>query len=579
MIIVIIGILIIVGLGYFSNSGDEEGFGLFSKKFWARPQCSDRTDNDNDGFCDYAGCKIKNQELGPDPDCLSEQDDSESPGETSADILCTDTDGGKDYYTQGSVYSEVGPYAPESGEDACLNENLQYTLIDGVHLREVYCNSEEMYKSDVVLCLYGCEYGACLGDPSQQCSDSDNGIDASVKGYVYNTLDASSPKAYDYCTVNAFGRGEEDVKEVYCNPDGMFDTQFVECVGSCVDGRCNQIWMHPNCNAGHSSRGIRNCSLLYDNPNSWEYSLSNIDVYSFFIGNIQGNQEEIQKAVNLFQNHNIEIAVEAGGILNFKGCYAGIGNRSAIESEIPKFQNIYNAGGSIQYVTLDGPLRRALDTYNTEITCGGYFTLDEATDEIVDYMKQVHLQYPNIKFGLITNFPHWGYKNTKSYWANDCGWDCDYKIALEALLEKVESRGEKIYYVHVDNPYDYTTTVAPPGNILTQQEIENRLLELESQVEGHNIRFGIIYNSNSIRDYNGPRGGKYDEPDYDGGHDEVYFQETLDYMDLYDSIEGSPEDYIIESWYDTPLYLITEDQNFTFTNIMKNAIAKILIGS
>jgi len=153
--------------------------------------------------------------------------------------LCNDSDDGKDYYVKGNVYSTVGPHAPESGTDGCLNENLQYIETNGVYLSEVFCNNKSMYENEVVLCLYGCDYGACKDDyPEISCEDSDSGINSDERGYVHNLNDANSPKIYDECTTDAFGQGEEDVKEVYCNHDDMFDIEFVVCPYGCDDGRC-----------------------------------------------------------------------------------------------------------------------------------------------------------------------------------------------------------------------------------------------------------------------------------------------------------------------------------------------------
>jgi len=64
------------------------------------------------------------------------------------------------------------------------------------------------------------------------------GINPNIKGYVYNPFDVGSPKIHDSCTTNAFGKGEEDVKEVYCNDEGMFDTKFVVCRNGCENGEC-----------------------------------------------------------------------------------------------------------------------------------------------------------------------------------------------------------------------------------------------------------------------------------------------------------------------------------------------------
>jgi len=216
---------------------DEKGLVTTNEEsFW--DSCDNITNVLYEGFCDgYVG-------LIQEHDCASEGKICKygictEPGELGAEPPCNDTDFGKDYYTQGQVYSIIGPQAPESGEDACLTFNLQYTLTNGTHLSEVFCDINDMYENDIVLCLYGCEYGACKRDYAQiKCEDSDNGINSKIIGYVYNPLDPSSPKIYDVCMTNAFGIGEDDVKEVYCNAEGMFDTRFVICAFGCDDGAC-----------------------------------------------------------------------------------------------------------------------------------------------------------------------------------------------------------------------------------------------------------------------------------------------------------------------------------------------------
>ncbi len=46
--------------------------------FNRKPACSDGVDNDNDGKCDYAGCRINNVDLPADPGCVGINDDDES---------------------------------------------------------------------------------------------------------------------------------------------------------------------------------------------------------------------------------------------------------------------------------------------------------------------------------------------------------------------------------------------------------------------------------------------------------------------------------------------------------------------
>lgn len=83
-------------------------------------------------------------------------------GVVSAQENCTDSDGGKNYFVKGDVYSIVGPQAPESGEDSCMTEDFQYEGYIGAKLSEVYCTEDGRYAHEVVDCEFGCKDGACL---------------------------------------------------------------------------------------------------------------------------------------------------------------------------------------------------------------------------------------------------------------------------------------------------------------------------------------------------------------------------------------------------------------------------------
>lgn len=147
-------------------------------------------------------------------------------GCSSGACNCSDTDGGTDYYVQGTVGNHT---------DECVN---------ATNLREWSCskieNGQVIAKDEVVNCHYGCSNGACA------CTDSDNGKNWEVKGIVGTSEDrcdcdncVDDTWLTEYYTVGS--------SETYCYVESVRH----KCDGLCSDGIC----LPPSCTDGLKNQG------------------------------------------------------------------------------------------------------------------------------------------------------------------------------------------------------------------------------------------------------------------------------------------------------------------------------------
>jgi hypothetical protein len=198
---------------------------------------------------------------------------------------CTDSDGGKDYSVKGSVsfggtehedscmfnqdkflveaYCENNFQKLETVEckDRCENGkcvsgniasgnckdsedgidiyNKGYVLSSGSKLYD-YCDDNSIVdyicmgntpREDRTVCPYGCNDGVCITskNPSQSCSDSDEGQNYFTKGKVI----WAGNEIYDYCST----RSGNTVYEQYCYNNELKYERY-ECPNKCSDGRC-----------------------------------------------------------------------------------------------------------------------------------------------------------------------------------------------------------------------------------------------------------------------------------------------------------------------------------------------------
>lgn len=144
-----------------------------------------------------------------------------------AEIICNDTDGGKNYSLRGQVC------IPGKG---CI---LDDCMPDG--LNERYCEGNESYTEQYT-CPVACENGKCINGSSEKtiigCDDSDGKGNYAVRGsIVVEYSDNTSEKINDICGVNIVGK--RGARDYYCegsNVSSNYSFDFEVC--DCEDGIC-----------------------------------------------------------------------------------------------------------------------------------------------------------------------------------------------------------------------------------------------------------------------------------------------------------------------------------------------------
>lgn len=131
--------------------------------------------------------------------------------------LCTDSDGGKDYYTEGVVVFEGK--VEETSMDYCLNAKT---------LNEYFCASQEEIRAVEYVCPQGCKNGVCLGyEGTIGCEDTDRGVDYHTRG----SITTSNGVQTDYCI-------GVKLAEYYCTNNGLAMVEFYQCPNGCFNGAC-----------------------------------------------------------------------------------------------------------------------------------------------------------------------------------------------------------------------------------------------------------------------------------------------------------------------------------------------------
>ena len=285
---------------------------------------------------------------------------------------------------------------------------------------------------------------------------------------------------------------------------------------------------------------------LWTRPDEWAQTAAVTDVLSLYAQAVGEDQRghataAIQGATRL----GMEIAVEAGGTLASVGCGTDVGERSA-EAELERMQTITNAGATLGWLSLDGPISRTLATGRPD-NCG--FTIEQSTDALARYMAAMRAAHPGVRIGWLINFPNWSYGDVASYQCatKDYG---DLQVILDEVVRGLDAQGETLDYLMIDSPYDYTHGLAASNchDDPTTVDWMGRLLALEAQARDHGMLVAQIYNS--------ARGG--------ATSNELFYEDTVEHIRSHHAAGGRPDIRLVSSWYTYPDVVLPETTPHTF---------------
>lgn len=288
-------------------------------------------------------------------------------------------------------------------------------------------------------------------------------------------------------------------------------------------------------------------------------NLSGIKLYVDLIN--KATPEQLASLVQLVKAQGWQVAVELGGCLDFAPMDDTAGEWSA-RHELAKIGKFYAAGGKVDFLDLDGPIRRLTHPENRRDQ-RHFDSVEKAADELVDALRLHRQAHSEIRFWLLTNFPNWGYKGDVSYHARgpqrqDYG---DYDEVARVVLRKLRAAGIPLAGVTVDNPYDYLVGEHCSVNLKDPKSVDwlQRVRRYEDFARGQGFEFNLIVNSER------------------GGHqsDELFYRETLEMVDVYGKAGGRPTRWFVQSWYAYPKQIVPEAAPYTMTALVKAVIERV----
>jgi len=300
---------------------------------------------------------------------------------------------------------------------------------------------------------------------------------------------------------------------------------------------------------------------LLDRQAEWPFVREHLSGIQFYIDKVnKAPADKLKQFVQLIREQNYQVAIECGGTLDFAPMNSTNGERSAA-IELAKIDKFYAVGGKVDFLNIDGPVRRLMHPKNKRR--GSFDSVDKAADELVDYLNIVHSKHPDLRFFLLTNFPNWGYRGDASYHARgparqDWG---DYDTVVKIVLNKLKSAGIQLAGVTVDNPYEYLVGSHMSVKLEDPADVNwlARVRSYEDFARSAGLKFNLIANSEA--------GGKES--------DELFYNNTLKMIDAYIEAGGRPDRWFIQSWYEHPIQVVPESAKFSMTALLKAAIDRI----
>ncbi len=320
----------------------------------------------------------------------------------------------------------------------------------------------------------------------------------------------------------------------------VFSQQDVNAQTTSTGRRC---WMSPaTTRADFWSMFTQNCT--------WDSLRSKVDVFSLHVNCFSRRDSlAMRAAAKLLKDAGVKVNIECGGLRPFSGCDSLLGEHHAA-LELSEMQLWTEQGGNIDFISMDSPINTTITNGDPGGTCN--WTVQHAANEMVDYMKAVRTQMPNVTFALIEPVPWYSVGSYPNHPGNNYG---DLLKVLDTVLTVVAQRGERLEIFHSDSPFEYSENSTTQG--------WKKIKAVEDFLHSRGIRHGRICNSQ------------------DGGFqsDQLFYQRTLDSFNKYKAVGGDPDEWEVWCWYAHPAVNCPESQPYSFTYTCRQFIEHIVQSS
>jgi len=230
---------------------------------------------------------------------------------------------------------------------------------------------------------------------------------------------------------------------------------------------------------------------------------------------------------------------------------------------------IYDAGGEVHSVYLDGPDYRLLEGAHKRGPGNG-LSVEEYAKEMVLFWKAVHEFDPMIKICPIEDPKAWEFDAETPCFFDKTGntqkTGVRLKDSLDALYKALTEAGETIPIISLDCPYPYYIYKKSQNGV--EIDTKQAILKMQKWCAERKIEFMMIVNTE-------PKfGGKLAEMSESKREElnEHYREDCLRYIEMLYNDGVKPDWIMLESWYHVPTKNVPETQEGTFFNITNECI-------
>ena len=314
----------------------------------------------------------------------------------------------------------------------------------------------------------------------------------------------------------------------------------------------------PSLKAKHYEIGIAPSHIttppdpLFRSTSQWSTVISQVDLFKYYgvqlINTDWATDLDAGTLVEFAKKENVGIGCEFGDF--------HLSNRELSRGAFRQLDPIFQAGGNVTSIHLDGPIRRMIKGVQKHPRA---LALAEISKNLVGFWRKLRAKHPSMRIGLIVNLPNWDYSEElvgyNGHYTDQSG--VTYAKALDAVHQALTKAGMKVDFLEVDCPYNYYREKRTRNK---DAVVDNagKFAAIQRWCEKQEVGFHLVVNA---------------EPRKAGA--QAFHDLTCEYLRQLRRDGIFPDVFIIQSWYEQPAKFLPETEAFTFMNTARDAIALI----